>query len=175
MSGFGDDDYGEGHMLESAVDREVYDMTRRKLGGRYPLKFLVGERGRLPTQSHPGDAGFDLYVSEDTLVMPGEFVDVPTDVCCELPEGHWAMITGRSSTLRLRSLLVAQGVIDHGYRGELYSGVWNMGREPHFIGRNERVAQFVPYRVAADNMAPVAVTELGEHARGASGFGSTGA
>lgn len=127
-----------------------------------------------PTKSYPGDAGFDLYVSEATYVPFREFVDVPLGISVEMPPGVWAMLTGRSSTLRKRHLLVTQGIIDNGYRGELFAGVQNMGREGARIAVGERIAQLIPFRLEGA-LTPVQVRELSPSDRGTAGFGSTGA
>ena len=82
--------------------------------GRHPdlmVKYdddYVAELARV----HQGDAGLDLYCTTEAIVVPpGGFVDIPLGVSVEIPEGYWAMLTGRSSTLRKRGLLVNQGVI----------------------------------------------------------------
>lgn len=143
-----------------------------------PLPFAL-EGGELPTRANLGDAGYDLYVSEDVEIPPGQFVDVPCGVRVALPPGFWGRITGRSSTLRKRQLLVAEGVIDTGYRGPLFAGVWNLGEEPHKVLRGERIAQFVLHEnVAAKFRAvPVADRDFAQipgDGRGTQGFGSTG-
>lgn len=134
----------------------------------------IGEPACEPTKSYPGDAGFDLYVSEATYVPFREFVDVPLGISVEMPPGVWAMLTGRSSTLRKRHLLVTQGIIDNGYRGELFAGVQNMGREGARIAVGERIAQLIPFRLEGA-LTPVQVRELSPSDRGTAGFGSTGA
>lgn len=134
----------------------------------------VGDPECTPTQSYSGDAGFDLYVSETTCIPFREVVDVPLGIAVELPSGIWAMLTGRSSTLRKRHLLVTQGIIDNGFRGELYAGVQNMGKEGARIQRGERIAQFIPFRLESTSLSLVRVQELSDSDRGTAGFGSTG-
>lgn len=132
-----------------------------------------------PTRAHPGDAGWDLYVHHpvwpDFVIDPGEFVDIPCGVRAKLPPGTWAMLTGRSSTLRKKGLMVNQGVIDNGYHGELYAGVWNLTQHPVVVERGERLAQLI--LLPLTHVLPQVVTDLGEpnDARGTDGFGSTGA
>ena len=141
------------------------------------LEFYVDtERGgQLPVRAHPTDAGVDLFCSEDVLVGVGQFVDVPTQVYCKLPENTWGLLTGRSSTLRTHGLMVVQGVIDQNYRGSLFAGVQNMTNEPVHITKGTRLAQFI-INPLVGGLQPVAITreQLGETDRGAAGFGSTG-
>jgi dUTP pyrophosphatase len=128
-----------------------------------------------PQRAHEGDAGFDLFVSKPVRIAVGAFVDVPCGISVQFPPGVWGMITGRSSTLRKRGLLVAQGIIDNGYRGPLYAGVQNLGDKVQDVGAGERLAQIIPFPVLADGLSWVRVSKLAEHARGQNGFGSTGA
>lgn len=149
-----------------------------------PIKF-AGE-GQLPSRAYPGDAGFDLYVSPATreqgqnhqraghwLIRPGEFVDIDTGVAVELPPNTWAMMLGRSSTAR-RGLMVAQAVIDNGYRGPLYFGVTNLTRSNVWIEPGERLAQLVPFHLTAERLRAIKVDSLGGSERGERGFGSSG-
>lgn len=143
------------------------------------LPFLVGPDGELPKRTHDDDAGLDLYCSENTLILPGEFVDVPCDLSVELPSHKWGLITGRSSTLRTRGLLVHTGVIDPGYRGQLFSGAWNMNEKGtdngEYVLKGERIAQFIVMNNATQYVTPIKVERLLPSSRGSSGFGSSGA
>lgn len=132
------------------------------------------ECGFWPQKSYAGDAGFDLYVTEDTEIPVGQFADIPCGLNVELPPGTWGMILGRSSTLRKHNLLVAPGVIDHGYRGPLYSGVYNMNGTQFSAKRGMRLAQFIPFPLTAERMFPHWVPTLTDSDRGSRGFGSTG-
>lgn len=148
--------------------------------GGSPLQMVLDSpKAQLPTRANPGDAGFDLYVSEDVEIPPGEFVDVPCGLRIALPVGVWGRITGRSSTLRKRRLLVAEGVIDTGYRGPLYAGVFNLGPVPVSITVGDRIAQFVLHHNLAPSYTPVDVgsnlfDRIPGDSRGQNGFGSSG-
>lgn len=143
-----------------------------------PIAFLL-EDGLLPTRSNDGDAGFDLYTSEDTLIPAGEFCDVPCGIRVALPPGMWARITGRSSTLRKRGLLVAEGIIDTGYRGPLYAGVRNLENDDKWVRKGDRIAQLIPHENVACAHHAVAIDRglfdrIPGDGRGEAGFGSTG-
>lgn len=149
------------------------------IGGSRPLIFQpvagVGtEIDVLPRRGYADDAGLDLIVSEDCEVGAYEFRDVPCGVKVDIPHGYWGMITGRSSTLRKRGLLVSTGVIDAGWTGELFAGVKNLGPLRVDLKAGERVAQLILLPAPVTNLRP----EWGrvpKKARGEQGFGSTGA
>lgn len=144
--------------------------TRAPQGVRVPVVVAEGEEE--PRRGYPNDAGFDLFVSETVTIEPGCFADIPTGVAVQIPDDMWGLITGRSSTIRKKGLMVAQGVIDAGYRGLLYSGVWNLTGEPVEVKRGERIAQLILHYRPDVHMALVDSLEASD--RGASGFGSTG-
>ena len=127
-----------------------------------------------PRRSHPDDAGFDLSVTREITIPPGQFMDLPTNVWVALPPGWWGLITGRSSSLRKLGLLVHSGVIDTGYRGELYGGAFNLSPAPVTIHPGDRVAQFIP--IPLPDLVPLytADAEPPPGSRGEAGFGSTG-
>lgn len=148
-----------------------------KPGG--PMVFQVGPNGVLPSRAHSGDAGYDLYVSEDTVIPPGQFIDVPCDLRVALPSGVWARITGRSSTLRKRGLLVAEGIIDNGYRGPLYAGVRNLEQRTVRVAKGDRIAQLILHENTTSGYEPVSVDpgmfeRIPGDTRGVAGFGSSG-
>lgn len=127
-----------------------------------------------PRRGVVGDAGFDLIVSEACVIRPGDFVDIPCGIAIELPHDCWAMVTGRSSTLRKRGVLIHTAIIDQGYRGPLFAGAWNLGDKIERVNRSERIAQIIPMPLAASMLSLRHVEELAPSIRGDSGFGSTG-
>ncbi len=148
----------------------------RRLGGdEYSLlPVLLGPGGRLPSRGYDDDAGLDLYVVGDHVIRAGEFVDVACAVSIELPSWTWGLITGRSSTLRNKQLLVHSGIIDPGWRGELFAGTMNVGKEERVVLDGDRIAQLILLPNVTREFLPGEVQSLREHPRGINGFGSTG-
>lgn len=135
-----------------------------------PLKRLH-PAATLPTRAHADDAGLDLYALEDASIGPGEGKLVRTGVAAAIPAGHAGLVYDRSSMAK-RGLKTAGGVIDAGYRGELAVVLWNMARQAQNVKTGERIGQLLIVPIVTPK--PVEVKELGETARGAGGFGSTG-
>ena len=144
-------------------------------GVQPPVVFeAMTEGAQLPTRAYETDAGFDLYVSETTYVPAGGLVvDIPSGVALQINPGEWALITGRSSTIRKKRLHVVNGVIDAGYRGELFAGVQNLNSHAVTIEKGERVAQIILMGAAASGRTAV-LGKVADAPRGANGFGSSG-
>lgn len=144
------------------------------------LKRLPHSEGLpLPTYETDGSAGMDLRaaVAEDAPVtlQPGGRALIPTGLTIALPADHEAQVRPRSG-LALKfgiTCLNSPGTIDADYRGEVGVILANLGAEPFTVRRGDRIAQMV--------IAPVTrgafeeVESLDDTARGAGGFGSTGA
>jgi dUTP pyrophosphatase len=129
----------------------------------------------VPTRAHPGDAGLDLYSTEEAHLGPGERWSVGTGIALEIPDGHAGLVLPRSGLAREHgiSLVNAPGLIDAGYRGEVRVLLLNTDpAETVRIEAGARIAQLVLTPVAI--AAPVEVTELSDSARGEGGFGSSG-
>jgi dUTP pyrophosphatase len=141
---------------------------------RGPVLKWSGDPECEPRRGYEGDAGWDLYVEKDMRIPVGGFADVPNGISVEMPPGMWALVTGRSSTIRKRGLLVVNGIIDNGYRGPIFSAVQNLGDKPVDVKRGERLAQMIPFRLASQGGTFERVAELSAHERGLSAFGSTG-
>lgn len=137
---------------------------------------LENEHSILPTRAYPGDAGYDLYCSMPggVPIPPHGFADVPTGVRVELPDRHWALLTGRSGAIRNRGILVVNGIIDNGYRGPLYAACQNMTDESVCVRLGERIAQLIPMVLPHDEWVVEQVDELSPTQRGSNGFGSSG-
>lgn len=137
---------------------------------------LLHPDAQVPRKAYPlEDAGFDLRLVESVLVPPGEGVDVKTGLAVAIPTGWYGRIVGRSSALRKRGLLVVEGTIDSGYRGELFSYVFNLGldsKEFIHLEAGESIAQLIVLPVPSIDWQ--VVDDLVPSARGEGGFGSTG-
>lgn len=130
----------------------------------------------LPTRGYETDAGYDLYASEPVIVPARGQAMVPTGVSVDIPEGLWAQITGRSSTLQKHNLMVAPtvGVIDEGYTGELWAPLVSISDKDVMVEVGQRVAQLILHEAPGQRYAP-AWGAVRDKDRGANGFGSTGA
>lgn len=148
-----------------------------ELGEVEPIRFAkTTEAATLPTKGYADDAGYDLYTSQDVTVPARGQAMVPTGVRVDIPEGMWAQITGRSSTLQKLNLMVAPtaGVIDEGYTGELFAPVVSIADEDIHIKAGQRLAQLILHVAPGQDYTPRWGT-VRDKARGSNGFGSTGA
>lgn len=141
------------------------------------VRIYLAPGARMPTRALPGDAGLDLYApdGEDACrVYLGATYPtlVSTGVHVEIPHGYVGHVLPRSS-VTMRGIFVAHGVIDAGYRGAI--GVMMWSPTTAIVKPGERIAQLViaPCWVGTP-VAVATLAELGETARGAGGFGSTG-
>jgi dUTP pyrophosphatase len=135
----------------------------------------LNPEARLPTRAHEGDAGLDLYASEQAHIGPGERWGVGTGVGVEIPDGHAGLILPRSGLARDHgiALVNSPGLIDSGYRGELRVLLLNTDPADTFrVAVGDRIAQLVLVPIAL--AAPVEVESLAESGRGGGGFGSSG-
>lgn len=132
-----------------------------------------GKYVKAPTKSHHDDAGYDLYTSERVVIPAGQFRDIPTNLWVAMPHSLWGLVTGRSSALRKHGLLVHSGVIDAGYRGELFAGAFNLSGHSVTIEQGERMAQFIPIE-RPELLVGWVDGDPPPGTRGSNGFGSTG-
>jgi dUTP pyrophosphatase len=132
----------------------------------------------LPAYETAHAAGMDLRaaVPEDAplILRPGSRFMVPTGLAFALPDGYEAQVRPRSGLAAKHGVtcLNTPGTIDADYRGEVKVILVNLGEEDFTIRRGDRIAQLVIAPVVQARWAEVA--ELGDTARGANGFGSTG-
>lgn len=138
------------------------------------VDFELGENAKKPYKKHMGDAGWDLFTSEDVVIPPMETVDVHTNIKIDMPPYLYARITGRSSTLRKHKLLVNEAIIDNGYTGELFVCVHNMSTQPFHVKQGMRLAQILFHVIEDVRWSQVDKVVPAEGKRGDEGFGSTG-
>ena len=128
---------------------------------------------RLPTRGSAGAAGLDLYAAEGLTIAPGGRAAVRTGLAAAVPAGFYGRVAPRSGLAVRHGIDVLAGVIDSDYRGEILCALVNHGREPFEVEPGARVAQLVVEAIATPE--PAWAEDLEETARGAGGFGSTGA
>jgi dUTP pyrophosphatase len=133
----------------------------------------------LPAYETPLAAGMDLRAAvgeDDPLTLkPMARAMVPTGLAFAVPVGFEAQVRPRSGLAARAGVtcLNTPGTIDADYRGEVKVILINLGEEDFIIRRGDRIAQLVIAPVASASWREVA--SLDETARGAGGFGSTGA
>lgn len=135
----------------------------------------------LPGYETSGSAGADLranFAPDDReagiTLAPMARALIPTGLRLEIPEGFEVQIRPRSG-LALKhgiSLPNSPGTIDSDYRGPLGVILINLGNAPFTVSHGDRIAQMVMAPVVQARFEEAAT--LGETARSAGGFGSTG-
>jgi dUTP pyrophosphatase len=155
-----------GSREEAPRVEEVQVKIRRLPGGEdLPLpRYMTGQA-----------AGMDLVaaVTQETRILPGERVLIPSGIALALPEGYEAQIRPRSG-LALKhgvTLVNTPGTIDADYRGEIGVLLINHGQAPFVVRRGDRIAQMVVQRVCRVVWLPSGT--LAATARGDGGFGHT--
>ena len=142
---------------------------------RIALKRLPhGEGLPLPSYATEHAAGMDVVSAEAVVLEPGARLAIATGFAIAIPIGYEVQVRPRSGLALKHGITLpnAPGTIDADYRGELKVILQNGGAEPVTIRRGERIAQLVFAR--HESPALLEVDGVGETARGAGGFGSTG-
>ncbi|GIN08690.1 deoxyuridine 5'-triphosphate nucleotidohydrolase [Shouchella clausii] len=161
---------------------------------------LLNENAVMPTFGSEGAAGFDLYATENVIIVPGQTAKIPLGLSFELPPGYVLYIMPRSGISYKTKLRQPNsvGVIDSDYRGEVAMMFDNIAEDPcqnvesylnlvdgstkrttnyypvgtYLVKKGDRVCQGVIQKLPEIEL--VQVDRLSETKRGAGGFGSTG-
>jgi len=138
-----------------------------------------GEGLKIPEYETRHSAGMDLMaaISEDEAITlkKGGRVLVPAGFAMALPDDFEAQVRPRSGLAWKNGVTVlnSPGTIDADYRGEVKIILINHGDEDFIITRGMRIAQMIIAPITQINWD---IREsLDDTARGAGGFGSTGA
>lgn len=142
---------------------------------------LLNENARMPTRAKDGDAGLDLYASEDVFIPQGATAVVPVGVATEIPINTMLKIEDRSS-MAAKGLRTGAGIVDQGYRGEIKVVMHNLTciedsdpvlfKKGKKIKKGDKVAQAILHPILLP--IPYEVKELSDTSRGSGGFGSSG-
>ena len=134
----------------------------------------IKENAILPHYAHEGDAGVDLYSTEDYVLKPGQITLVSIGIKIAIPKGYEAQVRPKSGLALNHGISVCNspGTIDSGYRGEVRVIVINHGAEEFKIEKGTKIAQMVFNKIEKAEFEEV--ENLDNTKRGQGGFGSTG-
>ena len=134
----------------------------------------IKERAILPHYAHDGDAGVDLYSTEDYVLKPGQRVLASIGIIIAVPQGYEAQIRPKSGLALNHGISVCNspGTIDSGYRGEIGVIAINYSKEECKIGKGTKIAQLIFNKIEKAEFEEV--KDLDDTKRGQGGFGSTG-
>ena len=125
----------------------------------------------MPERAHEWDAGADLRTPIGFTVPAGGSYVLHSGVHMQTPRGYAALLKSKSG-LNVRYGILTEGVIDHGYDGEIVVKLYNHGDADIEFRAGDKVTQvvIVPVYCAPFREVP----ELTGGDRGSDGFGSTG-
>ena len=108
------------------------------------------------------------------MLRKGSTIVFRTGLAFEIERGYVMKVHVRSSTGIMYGVVLANGtgIIDSGYRGELYIALTNNGGLDVLLADGDRVAQAEITKV--EDVTIEEVEELGDSDRGTGGIGSTG-
>jgi dUTP pyrophosphatase len=140
------------------------------------IKAFQNQNIKLPVRATKNSAGYDLAVSSDLVIKPGEIVLAPTGLKVEMNDDEVLLVFPRSSLAIKKSLTMSNGVgvVDSDYynseinEGHLMIPLLNFGKENVTLIKGERIAQgiFIKYLTTDDDEA-IDILRYG-------GFGSSG-
>jgi dUTP pyrophosphatase len=173
-------------------------MNRVGFGSPTVFVKLLNEDAQVPTKSKRGDAGWDLYSTEDITISGGDRKTIHTGIALQIPDEWVGLIWPRSGLSVKKGVDVLAGVIDSNYRGEVMVCLLNTQRPlplfetPHDttraiqtlsraaqtatvavkINKGDRIAQILFQPIPTIPVERVDI--LDDTERGSGGFGSTG-
>lgn len=134
--------------------------------------FKLRGSAKTPSYAHEGDACFDLFAAEPTVLPAKSVAIVPTGLAFAVPDGYALDIRGHSGMAFGLNVAVWHDTMDAGYSGEVRVLLRNYSDQHITIHAGVCVAQA---RLTPSPRVVFEVTEqLDMTERGTGGFGSSG-
>lgn len=132
----------------------------------------------LPSKNHPdrliGDAGYDLFTVEDTIIPAKGSAVVPVGLKLGyISPGWWFRIEARSGNGFKKGLEPHPGIIDNPYRGDLGIKLFNLSDQDQVIEKGKGAAQFIVYEMVNSFCDWIEEDRVELTDRGEKGFGSS--
>jgi deoxyuridine 5'-triphosphate nucleotidohydrolase len=140
--------------------------------------FKVDERAVIPSKSRYSDSGYDLTIISEYKRLTSNTVIYDTGIQLEIPNGYYVEIVPRSSISRSGYILANNvGIIDQGYRGNLYIALTKINGETPELSMPWKCCQMIVKKQVYSRLevAPALnVAAIENSSRGTGAFGSTG-
>ena len=137
------------------------------------LKLISGTLSK----AHSTDAGFDIHSAETIVIPPLDSASISTNLRISLPENSFGLVKSRSGLSFKHSLEVGAGVIDETYSGEIKVHLYNHGKDPYKISKDDKIAQLIVLPVLHPELyisQDANYTPPIDQLRSEKGFGSSG-
>jgi dUTP pyrophosphatase len=114
------------------------------------------ENAKLPVREHSMDAGMDFFYCPESgkeinrNIFPNTSAILQTGVKVEVPKGYMLEIKNKGGIAANRQLIVGSCVVDHGYTGEIFVNLHNIGQDVRSIKPGDKLAQGVFVKIETD-------------------------
>ena len=146
--------------------------------------FKTCDEAVIPSKARYSDAGYDLTIIKEHKRLTSNTVIYDTGIKLEIPNGYYVEIVPRSSISRSGYILANNvGIIDQGYRGNLYIALTKINDETPDLSMPWRCCQMIVKKQiysklvvcdSSDSCDSCGHNEIEKSNRGTGAFGSTG-
>ena len=130
----------------------------------------MSENASFPIKGSSFAAGYDIFSSENAVILPGQTMALNTDICVQPPPGTYVRLAERSG-LSLTGVRVCGGVCDPDFTKPIKVILCNHGEKPFFVGIKMRIAQMITTHIS---MPAIVEGEIEPNDERGDGFGSSG-
>ena len=135
------------------------------------MKIKLFKNITLPLKKRDSDAGWDVFLPEDTIFKAHSLTTVDLGFGVRLPSGYAGLFAMRSSVCKT-GMTIQMPLIDEGYLGELHLLIQNSTDADFAYKKDDRVCSLFIFPVFRDTLE--VVDDLGTSDRGESWNGSSG-
>jgi deoxyuridine 5'-triphosphate nucleotidohydrolase len=142
--------------------------------------FTADESAVIPSKVRYSDAGYDLTIIKEYKRLTSNTIIYDTGIKLELPNGYYVEIVPRSSISKSGYILANNvGIIDQGYRGNLYIALTKINDEMPDLTLPYKCCQMIVKKQVYSKLvysgsSGDADSAIGNSSRGTGAFGSTG-
>lgn len=126
---------------------------------------------KTPEYALEGDAGMDLFSSQDLILKPNQREFCKTGIAMSFETDYVGLIWDKGGMAN-SSIKTMGGVFEGTYRGEYMIGLINLGQDDFEIKKGQKIAQILFQKIERPQIEEVEV--LSQTDRGSGRFGSTG-
>lgn len=112
----------------------------------------VNKNAIIPTKNNE-DAGYDIYAcfeNDYIIIYPNSTKLIPTGIACALNDKYYLQLEERGST-GSKGIKRSAGVIDSGYRGEIFVAITNCNEYPLIISKLSNDELFKRFQIVKES------------------------